>query len=170
MSPVLITLQSPALNYLKINKSNVPAAYRFFMIKFSSNRWFANQLWSRPTLGFLPGVFLVLAMFAAGCGKSKPAPVQASAPPVIENNNSAAPSASVALAPVPAKVEIPSGPDGTPDLKAINHAYIGWIVQNRRRPKDLDEFLTLSGVHFPPPPAGKKYIIDKNGFINFANQ
>jgi hypothetical protein len=51
----------------------------------------------------------------------------------------------------------------------LNHAYIGWIVQNRRRPKSFEEYVALSGVQVPPPPAGKKYVIDKNGYINLEN-
>jgi hypothetical protein len=140
------------------------------MIKFFGNDWFSTRLLGPPRAAFLPGVILVLGLLAAGCGKSKPASVEASASPTVEATNPAPAATIMAAAPVPTQVVIPASPDGTPDLKAINHAYIGWIVQNRRRPKDLDEFVTLSGVHFPPPPAGKKYVIDKNGFINFANQ
>ena len=142
-------------------------AHGFFMIKISSNHWFNNRLWSRPTVGFLPGVFLVLAMFAAGCGKSKPAPVRASVSVITHPATVAMPTAA---APVPTQVVVPVSPDGTPDLRSINQAYIRWIVQNRQRPKDFDDFVALSGAHLPPPPAGKKYVIDKNGFINFANQ
>jgi hypothetical protein len=115
-------------------------------------------------------VAILAALLATGCSKSKPAAVEAAAPPTVEAANPAPATMPTAAAPVPTQVVIPASPDGTPDLKAINQAYIRWIVQNRRRPKDLDEFVALSGVHFPPPPAGKNYVIDKNGFINFANQ
>jgi hypothetical protein len=113
---------------------------------------------------------LMAAMFAAGCGKGHSSTAQAPASPPVEVSNpppAAAPQApQYPLAPV----VIATGPDGTPDLRALNQAYIGWIVQYRRRPKDLDEFVTLSGIQLPPPPAGKKYVIDKNGFINFAGK
>ena len=112
---------------------------------------------------------MLAALLATGCSKSKPVPVEVSTPPTTVEATNPAP-AIMAAAPVPTQVVIPASPDGTPDLKAINQIYIRWIVQNRIRPKNLDEFIALSGVRFPPPPAGKKYVIDKNGFINFANQ
>lgn len=65
---------------------------------------------------------------------------------------------------------VPAAPDGGADLRALNHTYIGWIVANRRRPKDFDDFVKSSGIQIPPAPAGKKYIIDKSGFIALANQ
>ena len=64
---------------------------------------------------------------------------------------------------------VAASPEGGADLKQLNHAYIGWIVQNRRRPKSFEEYVALSGVQVPPPPAGKKYVIDKNGYINLEN-
>ena len=81
------------------------------------------------------------------------------------------PAAAMTPAPqyAPAPVVVAASPDGGADLKQLNHAYIGWIVQNRRRPKDINEFVALSGIQLPPAPAGKKYVIDQNGFINYAN-
>jgi len=140
------------------------------MMQFFGNDWFNTRLLSSPRAAFWPGVILVLGMLAAGCGKSKPASVEASAPPIFEATNRAPAATITAAAPVPTQVVIPASPDGTPDLKAINQAYIRWIVQNRQRPKNFEEFVSLSGAHLPPPPAGKKYVIDKNGFINFASQ
>ena len=61
-------------------------------------------------------------------------------------------------------------PEGGADLRQLNHIYIGWIVQNRRRPKDFNDFVSSSGIQIPPAPAGKKYVIDKNGYIAVANQ
>ncbi len=116
-----------------------------------------------------PGVLILASLiFVAGCSKSKP-PV-AQAPPPVADTNLAAVTMPGAPVSTPAPVEIAASPDGSPDLKALNQAYIGWIVQNRRRPQNLDEFFKLSGIQFPPPPAGKKYIIDQNGFINVANR
>ena len=169
MFTLLITLQSPALNYLNIHK----LIYRWrivFMIKLFGNDWFNTPLLSPSRAGFLPGVILMLGLSVAGCDKSKPAPVEASVSPTVEATNPATAATIMAAAPVPTQVVIPASPDGTPDLKAINQAYIRWIVQNRQRPKNFDDFVALSGAHLPPPPAGKKYVIDKNGFINFANQ
>jgi hypothetical protein len=59
---------------------------------------------------------------------------------------------------------------GGADLKQLNHIYIGWIIQNRRRVKTFEEFVAASGVQVPPAPDGKKYVIDNNGYINLANR
>lgn len=111
--------------------------------------------------------FLTTILLAVGCKKNEPAPVAAEPPPVAETNPTPAlapPAQPAASAPV----VVASSPDGGADLKQLNHAYIGWIVQNRRRPKSFEEYVTLSGVQVPPAPAGKKYVIDKNGYINLA--
>jgi hypothetical protein len=110
-------------------------------------------------------LLLPLTLFFTACNKSKPPAVQAA---VEENTNQAPAVISPAPVPVSAPVVVAANPDGGADLKQLNHAYIGWIVQNRRRPKSFEEYVALSGVQVPPAPAGKKYVIDKNGYINLA--
>lgn len=114
------------------------------------------------------GVALLTALAVlAGCSKSKPPTAQAP-PPVADTNIAAAvmPGAPVST---PPPVVIAPNPDGGVDLKALNHAYIGWIVQTRRAPKSFEDYVAMSGAKVPPPPPGKKYVIDHNGFINLAN-
>jgi hypothetical protein len=110
---------------------------------------------------------LTAIFFAVGCKKSEPA--SAAAPPPVADTNQ--PPAAIPQAPqaASAPVVVAASPEGGADLKQLNHAYIGWIVQNRRRPKSFEEYVALSGVQVPPPPAGKKYVIDKNGYINLEN-
>ena len=111
------------------------------------------------------GVLLV-----SGCSKKPPvaatqtalAVADTTAMPVVENRPIPTP-------PV-APAAVIAGPDGGADLKQLNHAYIGWIVQNHRRPKTFEEFISASGMKVPPAPAGKKYVIEQSGFINLVNQ
>ena len=108
------------------------------------------------------------AFLSGGCSKHEAAgqPV-AGAMPADTNQN---PSVS---APPPADASAPvvaASPDGGADLRQLNHIYISWIVQNRRRAKSFDDFVSSSGAQVPPAPAGKKYVIDNNGFIALANQ
>jgi hypothetical protein len=106
------------------------------------------------------------ALFFSGCSKSKSPTVQAPAPsPVADSQTPALPSA---LQHTSAPVVIAAGPEGGADLMQLNHTYVGWVLQNRRRPNSFDEFVAQSGVRVPPPPAGKKYVIDKYGFINLT--
>ncbi len=61
----------------------------------------------------------------------------------------------------------PAAPD---DLRELNHAYIDWVIQNNRHVKTFEEYVAASGISAPTPPAGKKYVIDKKGFINYADK
>lgn len=115
-----------------------------------------------------PGVLILASLiFVAGCSKSKP-PVAQAPLPVADTNLAAAamPGAPVST---PPSVEIAANPNGGVDLKALNHAYISWIVQTRRAPSSFENYVAMSGAKVPPPPLGKKYVIDHNGFINLAN-
>jgi hypothetical protein len=136
------------------------------MEKLSAKGSFKNQM-SGPMMSGLVAV-LMMATAACGCKKSQPANVQTPTPPVADASQ-ATPTMPQAPQPVSLPAIIPADPAGGADLKALNRAYIGWIVKNRQRPKSFDEYIALSGVQVPPPPTGKKYVIDKNGFINFAN-
>ena len=111
---------------------------------------------------------LTAIFLAVGCKKSQPAAVETAPPPVADTNQ-----APTATPPAPQAASAPAvvatSPDGGADLKQLNHAYVGWVMQNRRRPQSFEEFVKLSGVQVPPPPAGKKYVIDAHGFINYAN-
>jgi hypothetical protein len=100
-------------------------------------------------------LILTAALFSSGCSKGR-STVQAPVPQPAQVAEYA-----------PAVVAV--SPDGGADLKQLNHAYIHWIVQNRRSPKSFEEFVASSGIQVPPPPSGKKYVIDKYGFINLAN-
>jgi hypothetical protein len=109
---------------------------------------------------------LAAVFFAAGCKKSEPTTV--ATPATTDTNQTPAiiqQTPSQATAPVMVAVN----PAGGADLKQLNHAYIGWVLQNRRRPSSFEEFVKLSGIQIPPAPAGKKYVIDGHGFINYVN-
>ena len=40
-----------------------------------------------------------------------------------------------------------------------------YVVRTRSVPKNFEEFASKSQVHFPPPPAGKKYAIEGQSVI-----
>ena len=117
-------------------------------------------------------------MLAAGCGKKSaatPTPTPAQGPASATNPD---PSAPASTTPAQPGYNPPASPppaiattaDGGPDLKQLNHYYIGWILQNRQRPKTFEQFVAASGVQVPPAPTGKKYVIDSSGFINLVNR
>jgi hypothetical protein len=123
---------------------------------------------SRVSCRLMVGAGLsAMLVFAIGCKKSEPATVE-TPPPVVDTNQAPAENQQ-APPPASASVVITVNPAGGADLKQLNHAYVGWVMQNRRRPKNFEEFVKLSGIQIPPPPAGKKYVIDGHGFINYVN-
>lgn len=65
---------------------------------------------------------------------------------------------------------VPAAPEGGADLRQLNQVYFRWIVQTHQRAKNFEDFVARSGVNVPPPPQGKKYLIDHAGFIAMQNQ
>jgi hypothetical protein len=121
------------------------------------------------------GVSLIAgcALFFGGCSKQEAASQATVAPaPGDTNQDQTQNVPAPAYAPpagTPATV-VAANPDGGADLRQLNHIYMSWVIQNRRRPKSYDDFIALSGTQVPPAPTGKKYVIDNNGFIAVANQ
>jgi hypothetical protein len=61
-------------------------------------------------------------------------------------------------------------PDGQTDLKALNRCLIRWLIANKRRPNNFEDFAATAGVPIPPPPAGKQYAIGKDMHIVLVNR
>jgi hypothetical protein len=108
-------------------------------------------------------------MFVSGCGAKK-ADGTSTANPPADASPAPPPAAPAPTAVMATPAPIPAAPGGGADLKVLNHAYVRWVVQNRRRATSFEDFVTSSGVSVPAPPAGKKYVIDKAGFIALVDQ
>ena len=131
--------------------------------------------WKQPIFQSSLSVCLALVagvLLSAGCGKKQSAAETPAASPMAETNPASMPAAAnkPMFIPPAAPTTVAAGTDGGADLKQLNHAYIGWTVQSHHRPKSFEEFVTMSGIKVPPAPAGKKYVIDKYGYINLVNQ
>jgi hypothetical protein len=118
-------------------------------------------------------VIQVLAVFicVAGCSKSKPPETQAA---VVQDTNLAnqvaEEHAPVNQPPAPVAPDAVTAPaTGAPDLRELDRGLIRWIVGNRRPPKNFADFAATAGVPIPPPPPGKKYIIDKTMHIQLVD-
>jgi hypothetical protein len=142
----------------------------FFMENFSTIDRPNYRISSQRMAGFgLVALMVATALLTNGCGKGKSSTAQALAQSPVADTNQAPAVIQQALPPASAPVVVAVSPDGGADLKQLNHAYIDWVMQNRRRPTSFEEFVKLSGIQVPPPPAGKKYVIDGHGFINYVN-
>ena len=54
---------------------------------------------------------------------------------------------------------MPDGGSTEANLNQLSHALRKYVAGARSVPKDFNDFLVKSGVQPPPPPAGKKYVI-----------
>jgi len=52
--------------------------------------------------------------------------------------------------------------ESQPDMQALDQAARLWMIRNRRRPTDWDDFAAHAGIQIPPPPPGKKYYLTKD--------
>jgi hypothetical protein len=73
-------------------------------------------------------------------------------------------------APPPATAEAPTQTNSEPNLREIQRTLIRWTMVNHRAPKNFDDFAATAGIPIPPPPAGKKYFIDKTMHVLLVNQ
>jgi len=105
----------------------------------------------------------------SGCGQKKPGATS----PVVSSQTDTNPAPAVGQPYTPPPMAAPpvaTAPNGGADLKDLNHAYIRWVVQTHQRAKTFEEFVAGSGISVPAAPVGKKYVIDKAGFIALVNQ
>ena len=96
-----------------------------------------------------------------GCSKKTPA---ATATPPTDPQVQAQPSPAPAQPVQPQPGRQPSPlvqPDGQPDLPEMNRDLIRWVMGHRRTPATFEEFAATAGVTIPPPPPGKKYMINR---------
>jgi hypothetical protein len=170
LSPVLMTLQTGVHDLLLLYKhalENTPEHHLF--MKASRQSSLVNPKFASRVCLRLGGVVAIAAILV-GCGHKTAA--NSNGPTVTPDDSNPAPappSQSVDAASV-APVTVAAAPDGGADLRDLNHAYVGWIIQTHQRAKSFEEYVAASGVSVPPPPAGKKYVIDGNGFIAIQNQ
>ena len=52
----------------------------------------------------------------------------------------------------------------------LNREVRRWVLRYRRLPKNFEDFAANSGLQIPPPPAGKKYVLDKKYHVILAPQ
>lgn len=111
---------------------------------------------------------LAIPLLATGCSKKNDtSATNVPAPPPPDASTAAAPAT-----PAPAATSTLSSNTATnalPDLRPLNQALLGWIIQNRRHPANFEEFAASANIQIPPPPAGKKYILNGRGLISLVN-
>ena len=115
---------------------------------------------------------VMLALVAGGgCGKSKNASTSVEPPPAAPSPaaTTSADSPANQMQPALPSVSVNADQNGPTQIQLLNRAMMGWARTNHRRPKTFEEFASSAGFQIPDPPAGKKYALDKNGFIILVN-
>jgi hypothetical protein len=108
------------------------------------------------------GAFLVLA----GCRKKAPVAVAPSQPDAQSQAQPAPPVQSQPGQVAPSMAQA----DGQPNLGALDHAVLRWMMRNRRPPANFEDFAATAGVTIPPAPAGKKYFLGKDMRISLVDR
>jgi hypothetical protein len=144
----------------------------YVFMKKNSGLFRLNKLASQGSkIPFAAIAVLAVLICSTGCRKSKPPVTDATAVQDTNQANQAAEDHAQAFQPpVPvAPVAVNTPATGAPDLRELDRSLIRWIVGNRRPPKNFADFAATAGVAIPPPPAGKKYIIDKTMHIQLVD-
>lgn len=119
---------------------------------------------------FAVAIAAAVAVLFCGCGKKK-SPDSATPPAAVET---ASPSAPAPSQPATPQIKPPgtslTQPDGAVDLPELQRTVIRWVVANRRRPNNFEDFAATAGTVIPPPPAGKKFILTKDLHVQMVNR
>ncbi|HSU54245.1 MAG TPA: hypothetical protein VLT36_09320 [Candidatus Dormibacteraeota bacterium] len=120
--------------------------------------------------------FLVLPIFLLlplGCKKSSPGPATQTTTqqdPVVEQSSASSPDQpplhAPPLPPTPAAPKTIQD-NGNTDavLGQLSQELRKYVVRTRQAPKNFEEFIATSHVQAPPPPPGKKYVIERGVII-----
>ena len=60
---------------------------------------------------------------------------------------------------------IPENRDVNVTLQELTRALREHVIRTRTVPKNFEEFVAASQIRFPPPPGGKKYVIQGQAVV-----
>ena len=100
-----------------------------------------------------------------GCSKKTPATATPASTAAQDVNPAAAP-----VYTRPATPTVVTAPAGEPDLNQMTHTLRSWVSRTHIVPKNFEDFVAQANIQFPPPPAGKKYVIGKRMIVELRNQ
>jgi hypothetical protein len=123
--------------------------------------------WRFDLLAASVALALALPLFCGGCSKKN----DTAATNLPATSQAAAPTSAAPTPPIIASMPAPAtATNAAPDLRAINRALIIWSVHHRRQPSSFEEFAASAGFQIPPPPPGRKYVIDSRGLVSLVNR
>ena len=114
------------------------------------------------------GLVCAAALLAAGCGRQAQSPTSSAPAPQDTSASQPAPATPTTVAnsePAP----VATATNAAPDLRELNGEMLSWIMDHHRRPASFEDFAATANIKIPPPPPGKKYILNGRGLITLAN-
>jgi len=100
--------------------------------------------------------FLLGSGLMVGCKKTEPAPPA----PTTTNASPPAPGPATTGMP-PQKLSVQPGADIDSILADLSKELRRWVRRNQRVPASFEEFVSSAQLQPPPPPSGKKYVINR---------
>jgi hypothetical protein len=165
VSIVLVTLQKEEVGLICFHLKQIMCK-SLCLSKGKPGR--ALQRFPGTEIGRFIVVLAVASLAACGCSKKQSEARNAQATSSADTN---AFPASAASNPV---VVQPAAPGAvvasTVDLPDIQRSVIRWVVTNRRRPSNFEEFAATADVKIPAPPAGKKYYLPRDLHVQLVNR
>jgi len=113
--------------------------------------------------------FVAISTFLVGCGRETDE--SASVPTSADVSGNVSHGTPMAPAEVqPQQLEVPQGADQKTILEELNREVKKWVMRNRRKPANFEEVVSTSHLQVPPPPPGKKYVLNSELKVELADQ
>lgn len=114
------------------------------------------------------GAAAIIVGMAAGCKRETE---QEQAAP----NSDEAPNTSLGVPEAPAEVQpqtlqVPPDADAQTVVEELNRELRRWVMRNRRKPANFEEFVSTAQMQVPPPPPGKKYTLTSRMRIELVDR
>jgi hypothetical protein len=121
--------------------------------------------WFQSSIASLLGAFLILA---AGCGRESGARTGGEQPP--GNAETGVPQPKLEPSAHPRALEVQPDADPAAVIEELNRELRRYRVTYQRLPANFEEFVATTRLQVPPPPPGKKYIINRQNRVELVRK
>lgn len=124
-----------------------------------------SQGWIRSSITGLIGATLLIA---AGCGRESGARIGGEQP--AGNAEIGVPQPKVEPSARPRALEVRADADSAAVIEELNRELRRYRVTYQRLPANFEEFVATTRLQVPPPPPGKKYIINRQNRVELVRK
>jgi len=108
---------------------------------------------------------IALVVLITGCGSKSD---EVSSTPASGNVSLGEPTAPAEVQ--PQQLQLPKGADQQAILDELNREVKKWVMRNRRKPASFEEVVSTAQLQVPPPPPGKKYVLNSELKVKLENE